>query len=74
MDGINNTNVISVKDLTKDYGNGLGVFNIDLVIKKGETHGYLGPNGAGKTTTIRHILGFQKAENVDTITIDGVPV
>jgi ABC-2 type transport system ATP-binding protein len=51
-------NVIEIKQLTKDYGNKKGVFNLDLSIKKGEVFGFLGPNGAGKTTTIRHLMGF----------------
>jgi len=53
--------VISVTELTKDYGHGRGIFNVSLEVRKGEIFGFLGPNGAGKTTTIRHILGFSKA-------------
>lgn len=51
-------NVIEVKDLTKDYGNNKGIFDVNLTVKKGEVFGFLGPNGAGKTTTIRHLMGF----------------
>lgn len=51
-------NVIEVKDLTKDYGNNKGIFDINLTVRKGEVFGFLGPNGAGKTTTIRHLMGF----------------
>ena len=51
-------NVIEIKQLTKDYGNKKGVFDLDLSVKKGEVFGFLGPNGAGKTTTIRHLMGF----------------
>jgi ABC-2 type transport system ATP-binding protein len=50
--------VIEVKQLTKDYGNKKGVFNLNLSVKRGEVFGFLGPNGAGKTTTIRHLMGF----------------
>ena len=50
--------VIEVKDLTKDYGYGKGVFDISLDIKEGEMVGFVGTNGSGKTTTIRSILGF----------------
>lgn len=53
-------NVIETKQLTKDYGNGRGVFDLDLSIRKGEMVGYVGTNGSGKTTTIRHIMGFLK--------------
>jgi len=51
-------NAIEIKQLTKDYGNKKGVFDLDLSVKKGEVFGFLGPNGAGKTTTIRHLMGF----------------
>jgi ABC-2 type transport system ATP-binding protein len=53
-------NLIEIKNLTKDYGNNRGIFNIDLTINKGEMIGFVGTNGSGKTTTIRSILGFIK--------------
>jgi len=58
-------NVISAQNLTKDYGNNQGIFDISFNVKKGEVFGFLGPNGAGKTTTIRHLLGFIKSNNGD---------
>ena len=51
-------NVIEIKKLTKDYGSGRGIFDIDLDIARGEMVGFAGTNGSGKTTTIRHIMGF----------------
>ncbi len=55
--------MIEVQNLTKDYGNGKGVFNLSLTINQGEVFGFLGPNGAGKTTTIRNLMGFIKPTN-----------
>ena len=55
--------VISVKNLTKDYGLGRGVFDVNLSVEKGEVYGFLGPNGAGKSTTIRHLMGFSKPDS-----------
>lgn len=52
--------VIEMKNVTKDYGYGRGIFDVSFEIKKGEVFGFLGPNGAGKTTTIRHLMGFSK--------------
>ena len=48
--------VISTSGLTKDYGDGHGVFDLDLHVTAGEVFGYLGPNGSGKSTTIRMLL------------------
>ena len=58
--------VIKVDQLTKDYGNNKGVFDVSFEVESGETFGFLGPNGAGKTTTIRHILGFSKPQKGST--------
>ena len=52
--------VIKLDHLTKDYGEGRGVFDLELSVGKGEMMGYVGTNGSGKTTTIRNILGFLK--------------
>ena len=56
-------NTIEIKNLTKDYGNNKGVFDVTVEIKPGEVYGYLGPNGAGKSTTMRHLMGFSKADS-----------
>ena len=42
--------------LSKDYGSGHGLFDLDLEIECGEIFGFLGPNGAGKSTTMRLLL------------------
>ena len=52
--------VIKTVNLTKDYGEGKGIFDINLDIKEGEMFGFVGTNGSGKTTTIRNIMGFIK--------------
>ncbi len=58
----NNSPVIRIDHLTKDFGHGRGVFDISLSVKPGECYGFLGPNGAGKTTAIRHLMGFSKPD------------
>jgi ABC-2 type transport system ATP-binding protein len=55
--------LIEIKNLTKDYGDGRGIFDVNLEIKKGEVFGFVGTNGAGKTTMIRHLMGFLKPDN-----------
>ncbi|MEX2483049.1 MAG: gliding motility-associated ABC transporter ATP-binding subunit GldA [Brumimicrobium sp.] len=49
---------ISVKHLSKYYGNQAAVDNISFEAKNGEILGFLGPNGAGKSTTMKIITGF----------------
>lgn len=50
--------LIEIKNMTKDYGNGRGVFDVSLSVEKGEVFGFVGTNGAGKTTVIRQLMGF----------------
>jgi len=52
------TAVIHTEGLSKDYGRGRGLFDLNLEVEEGEVLGYLGPNGAGKTTTIRLLMGL----------------
>lgn len=63
--------IIELKNVTKDYGNERGIFDINLTIEKGEMLGFVGSNGAGKTTTIRNIMGFLKPDK-GKITICGM--
>jgi ABC-2 type transport system ATP-binding protein len=49
---------ISVRDLTKRFGEKTAVNGISLSVRKGEIMGFLGPNGSGKTTTIRLLCGL----------------
>ena len=50
------TAAITCTALTKDFGTGHGLFDLDLTVARGETFGFIGPNGAGKTTTIRLLM------------------
>ena len=52
--------VIETNQLTKFYGQYVGLRDLDLTVHSGEVFGLLGPNGAGKTTTIRLLLDFIK--------------
>ena len=55
-------NIIEVKNLTKDYGHGRGIFDFSFGVKQGSVFGLVGTNGSGKTTTIRHMMGFIKSD------------
>jgi len=63
--------LIKIENLTKDYGHGRGIFDINLEIEKGEAFGFVGTNGSGKTTLIRHLMGFLKPDS-GTATIHGL--
>lgn len=54
--------MIEINQLTKDYGDARGIFDISLSVQRGQSFGFVGTNGAGKTTTIRHLMGFLKAQ------------
>lgn len=50
--------LISVKNLTKKFGNITAVNNISFEIESGEIVGFLGVNGAGKSTTMRMLNSY----------------
>ncbi len=64
---------ISVKGLTKRYGEVIAVDAIDLDIPAGEFFTMLGPSGSGKTTTLRMIAGFETPDS-GTIELAGEDV
>ena len=49
---------LSIKNLTKKYGDKVVVDDLSFEIKKPGVYALLGTNGAGKTTTLRIILGM----------------
>ena len=61
---------ITVKNLTKVYGEQKAVDNISFTVNKGEIVGFLGPNGAGKSTTMKMITGYLAPDNGDITVAD----
>lgn len=53
---------VTLKGLTKRYGDVAAVRGLDLEVKPGELVALLGPSGCGKTTTLRLVAGFLKPE------------
>jgi iron(III) transport system ATP-binding protein len=54
---------LTLKGLTKKYGDVAAVEGLDLQIKPGELVSLLGPSGCGKTTTLRLVAGFLTPES-----------
>ncbi|WGK93986.1 MULTISPECIES: ABC transporter ATP-binding protein [Flavobacterium] len=52
--------IISVRNLTKTFGDFIAVNNISFEVAKGEIFGFLGANGAGKTTAMKMLIGISK--------------
>lgn len=49
--------VLSIQQLTKNFGRLCAVNKLDLEVKRGQVFGMLGPNGSGKTTTLGMLMG-----------------
>ena len=50
--------IISVRNLTKQFGDFTAVDHISFDVHRGEIFGFLGANGAGKTTAMRMLCGL----------------
>ena len=64
--------MITLRGLTKRYGETLAVDGLDLEVRPGRVTGFLGPNGAGKTTTMRMVLGLDHPTAGEAL-VDGRP-
>ena len=62
--------MLSVKHITKYYGDNKAVDDLSFTVKNGEIFGLLGENGAGKTTTFRIIMGLIDATDGEVL-LDG---
>jgi ABC-2 type transport system ATP-binding protein len=65
--------MLTVKQLTRSYGDITAVSNVSFKINKGEIVGLLGHNGAGKTTIMKMLSGFIES-NHGSIEINGVDI
>jgi ABC-2 type transport system ATP-binding protein len=63
--------MISVRNLTKRFGQLAAVQDVSFNVKKGKVFAFLGPNGAGKSTTIK-MLTTLLAPSSGSVEIDGL--
>ena len=63
---------LSVRGLSKRFGDRVAFDNVSFDIGSGEVFGFLGPNGAGKTTTVR-TLSTLIAPTSGSATVAGHP-
>lgn len=66
-------NAITVRDLTRRFGDFVAVDRLSFDVRAGEVFGFLGSNGAGKSTTIRMLCGLLKPTS-GAATVSGIDV
>lgn len=64
---------LSIRNISKSFGNTKVLKNVSLEIRKGELFSLLGPSGCGKTTLLRIIGGFETPDDGE-IFLDGVNI
>jgi ABC-2 type transport system ATP-binding protein len=65
--------MLSIRNLTKRYGDKVAVDNLSLSLESGKICAFIGKNGAGKTTTLKCCVGMLSFEQGE-ITINGISV
>ncbi len=70
---MNETPIISIRNVSKRFGDFVALADISIDIKPGEIFALLGPSGCGKSTLLRIIAGFETPTDGD-ILIDGQDV
>ena len=73
VSGVSKSVIVSIKGLSRSFGDVRAVAGVDLDIYEGEFITLLGPSGSGKTTVLRIIAGFEKPDS-GTIDLAGKDV
>jgi len=63
---------LRLSGVTREFGGGAGVRDIDLTVRPGEIHALVGLNGAGKSTLMKLVLGMLRpdAGSIDLLGTD----
>lgn len=67
------TPLVTVSNLTKQYGTTTALEDVSLTVERGEAFGLLGPNGAGKSTLMK-VVATLTEPTAGTVTVDGIDV
>ena len=59
--------MISIKNVTKKYGDKKALNNVSFNVENGEIFAFIGHNGAGKTTMIKSIIGILDFDEGDIL-------
>ncbi|HUS78988.1 MAG TPA: ATP-binding cassette domain-containing protein, partial [Patescibacteria group bacterium] len=54
---------VSLRGVSRSFGETPAVRDLDLEIERGSIHGLLGPNGSGKSTTMKMVMGILKPDS-----------
>ena len=65
--------MLSIRDLTKAYGDVVALRGVSLDVPAGSIVGLLGPNGAGKTTIVSIVAGLRRPD-AGTVTVNDIDV
>ena len=65
--------VISVRHLTKKFGDETAVQDISFEVPRSSIFGFIGPSGSGKTTTVRLLTGVYTPTDGEVIVLDRNP-
>jgi ABC-2 type transport system ATP-binding protein len=65
---------ISTRGLTKEFEEGVGVFDLDLEVPYGSIFGFIGPSGSGKTTAIRLLTGVMRPDSGELTVLGRRPI
>ncbi len=65
--------VISVKHLTKKFGDEFAVQDVSFEVPRASIFGFIGPSGSGKTTTVRLLTGVYTPTDGDVSVLDRNP-
>jgi ABC-2 type transport system ATP-binding protein len=67
------TPIISIRNLSKNYGTKQVLKDISLDVNSGQIIGYIGPNGAGKSTTVKILTGIIQ-DYTGEVLVNGKPL